>query len=63
MVMMKDALADAAATGAAAASSGTEGAAPTGGSGEVSARDIAEILADVIDPNPIPAGRRLPVVQ
>jgi hypothetical protein len=29
----------------------------------VSARDIAEILADVIEPNPIPASRRLPVLQ
>jgi hypothetical protein len=29
----------------------------------VSARAIAEILADVIDPNPIAAGRRLPVLQ
>ena len=49
MVMMKDGLADAAS------------AAPT--AGVVSARDIAEILADVIEPAPIPAGRRLPVLQ
>jgi Fe-S oxidoreductase len=50
MVMMKDGLAD-------AASSAAEG------SGIVSARDISEILADVIEPDPIPAGRRLPVLQ
>ena len=55
MVMMKDGLADA------AASSGAEGGAA--GSGLVSARDIAEILADVIEPDPIPAGRRLPVLH
>ena len=53
MVMMKDGLADAAGRGA----SGDPG------SGVVSARDIAEILADVIEPDPIPAGRRLPVLQ
>jgi Fe-S oxidoreductase len=52
MVMMKDGLADAAA-----------GATPGSASGEVSARDIAEILADVVEPDPIPAGRRLPVLQ
>jgi Fe-S oxidoreductase len=50
MVMMKDGLAD-------AASGAAEGA------GVVSARDIAEILADVIEPDPIPPGRRLPVLQ
>jgi Fe-S oxidoreductase len=50
MVMMKDGLADAAGSGAA-------------GSGVVSARDISEILADVIEPDPIPAARRLPVLQ
>jgi Fe-S oxidoreductase len=55
MVMMKDGLADA------AASAGAEGGAA--GSGVVSARDIAEILADVIEPDPIPARRRLPVLQ
>jgi Fe-S oxidoreductase len=33
------------------------------GAGVVSARDIAEILADVIEPDPVPAGRRLPVLQ
>ena len=54
MVMMKDGLADAAAGAGAAAS---------GAAGEVSARDIAEILADVIDPDPLPAGRRLAVLQ
>jgi len=54
MVMMKDGLADAAAAGAAAA--------PTP-SGVVSARDISEILADVIIPEPIPPSRRLPVLQ
>jgi Fe-S oxidoreductase/nitrate reductase gamma subunit len=51
MVMMKDGLADAAS------------AAPSSSGGVVSARDIAEILADVIEPDPIPAGRRLPVLQ
>jgi Fe-S oxidoreductase len=50
MVMMKDGLADAAGSGAA-------------DSGVVSARDISEILADVIEPDPIPAARRLPVLQ
>jgi hypothetical protein len=59
MVMMKDGLADAAS--AAPAAGGAELAG--GGSGTVSARDIAEILADVIEPDPIPAGRRLPVLQ
>jgi Fe-S oxidoreductase len=53
MVMMKDGLADAAAT--------TDPGSP--GPGAVSARDIAEILADVIEPDPVPAGRRLPVLQ
>jgi Fe-S oxidoreductase len=56
MVMMKDGLADA------AASAGSAGAAAPG-SGVVSARDISEILADVIEPDPIRAGRRLPVLQ
>jgi Fe-S oxidoreductase len=50
MTMIKDGLADAA---------GSATAAP----GVVSARDIAEILADVIVPEPIPPGRRLPVLQ
>jgi Fe-S oxidoreductase/nitrate reductase gamma subunit len=50
MVMMKDGLTDAA-------------AARPPDAGVVSARDIAEILADVIEPEPIPAGRRLPVLQ
>jgi Fe-S oxidoreductase/nitrate reductase gamma subunit len=70
MVMMKDGLADAAASGSMAASpSGLALAAGAGaggagaGPGTVSARDIAEILADVIEPDPIPAGRRLPVLQ
>jgi Fe-S oxidoreductase len=31
--------------------------------GTVTARDISEILADAIAPDPIPAGRRLPVLQ
>jgi Fe-S oxidoreductase len=62
MVMMKDGLADAAASGGAAPAGGPGG--PSGpGAGVVSARDIAEILADVIEPDPIPAGRRLPVLQ
>ena len=47
MTMIKDGLADAAADTP----------------GTVSARDIAEILSDVIVPEPIPAGRRLPVLQ
>ncbi|MEA2673911.1 MAG: hypothetical protein QOI92_1103 [Chloroflexota bacterium] len=55
MVMMKDGLAD-----AASATALSEVAA---GGGVVTARDIAEILADVIEPDPIPAGRRLPVLQ
>jgi len=59
MVMMKDGLADAAASGGAASAGGPGGP----GAGVVSARDIAEILADVIEPDPIPAGRRLPVLQ
>jgi Fe-S oxidoreductase len=50
MVMIRDGLSD-------AQSSAEPGA------GVVSARDIAEILADVIEPDPIPAGRRLPVLQ
>jgi Fe-S oxidoreductase len=55
MVMMKDGLADAASSGAAAS--------PTASGGIVSARDIAEILADVIVPEPIDPRRRLPVLQ
>jgi Fe-S oxidoreductase len=52
MTMIKDGLADAAATG------------PSGGaSGVVSARDISEILADVIVPEPVDPRRRLPVLQ
>jgi hypothetical protein len=47
MTMIKDGLADAA----------------TDGPGTVSARDIAEILADVIVPEPIDPRRRLPVLQ
>jgi Fe-S oxidoreductase/nitrate reductase gamma subunit len=47
MTMIKDGLADANAAAG----------------GSVSARDIAEILADVIVPEPIPTGRRLPVLQ
>ncbi len=49
MVMIKDGLADAAADGS--------------GSGVVSARDISEILADVIVPEPIESRRSLPVFQ
>jgi Fe-S oxidoreductase len=47
MTMIKDGLADAA----------------TDGPGTVSARDIAEILADVIVPEPVDPRRRLPVLQ
>jgi Fe-S oxidoreductase len=47
MVMMKDGLADAAAAGK---------------NGAVSARDIAELLADSLAPAQ-PAGRSLPVIQ
>ena len=50
MTMLKDGLSDA------------QSEAPVA-SGIVSARDIAEILADVIEPDAIPAGRRLPVLQ
>jgi Fe-S oxidoreductase len=53
MTMMKDGLSDAQSESASAGS----------GVGVVSARDIAEILADVIEPDPIPAGRRLPVLN
>jgi Fe-S oxidoreductase len=49
MVMMKDGLADAASAAAA-------------GTGVVSARDIAEILAESLAPTQ-PAGRQLPVLQ
>ncbi len=64
MVMMKDGLADADASGAMAASpSGIALATAGAGPGAVSARDIAEILADVIEPDPIPTSRRLPVLQ
>jgi Fe-S oxidoreductase len=54
MVMMKDGLADAAGSAAGAATSST--------GGTVSARDIAEILADSLAPSQ-PAGRSLPVLQ
>jgi Fe-S oxidoreductase len=47
MTMIKDGLADAA----------------TDGPGTVTARDIAEILADVIVPEPVDPRRRLPVLQ
>jgi Fe-S oxidoreductase len=50
MTMIKDGLADA------ASSNGVSG------SGEVTARDIAEILADSLAPTQ-PAGRSLPVIQ
>ncbi len=53
MVMMKDGLADAAAASTASAAAGP---------GVVSARDIAEILADSLAPSQ-PAGRQLPVLQ
>jgi Fe-S oxidoreductase len=53
MTMLKDGLSDAQA-----------GAAPpTPGSGVVSARDIAEILADVVVPAPVDPRRALPVLQ
>jgi len=51
MTMLKDGLSDA-----------QSGAAATG-NGIVSARDIAEILADVVVPEPIDPSRRLPVLQ
>ena len=51
MTMMKDGLADAAGS-----------AAPGSGAGAVTARDIAEILADSLAPTQ-PAGRQLPVLQ
>ena len=56
MVMMKDGLADAASSAAATSS------APSSAGGTVSARDIAEILADSLAPTQ-PAGRSLPVLQ
>jgi Fe-S oxidoreductase len=58
MTMLKDGLADAAAAAAPSAPSGAEP-----GSGLVSARDISEILADVIVPEPVDPRRRLPVLQ
>jgi Fe-S oxidoreductase len=58
MVMMKDGLADAASSAAAASS----GAASSAVGGTVSARDIAEILADSLAPTQ-PTGRSLPVLQ
>jgi Fe-S oxidoreductase/nitrate reductase gamma subunit len=63
MVMMKDGLADAAASAPGSGSASPDGAAGASGAGVVSARDISEILADVIESDPIPAGRRLPVLQ
>ena len=63
MVMMKDGLADAASAAASSTSSSAASAEVASGGGVVTARDIAEILADVIEPDPIPAGRRLPVLQ
>jgi Fe-S oxidoreductase len=53
MTMLKDGLSD--------AQSGTAGA--SAGSGVVSARDIAEILADVVMPTPTDPRRALPVLQ
>ena len=55
MTMLKDGLSDAQADG--------NGAATTSGAGVVSARDIAEILADVVMPAPVDVRRALPVVQ
>jgi Fe-S oxidoreductase len=55
MTMMKDGLADAAASDA-------PGAGAVGMGGAVTARDIAEILADSLAPTQ-PAGRALPVLQ
>ena len=57
MTMIKDGLADAAAAGAAATTVGD------GQPDVVSARDISEILADVIIPEPVDPRRRLPVMQ
>ena len=51
MTMLKDGLSDAQSEASAA------------GSGVVSARDIAEILADVVVPEPVDPRRRLPVLQ
>jgi Fe-S oxidoreductase len=60
MTMIKDGLADAAAdpTAAGATADGA-GSVP----GVVTARDISEILADVIVPEPVDPRRRLPVLQ
>jgi Fe-S oxidoreductase len=60
MTMIKDGLADA---DAEAAAPGAPGVAPGRTPGVVSARDISEILADVIVPEPIDPRRRLPVLQ
>jgi Fe-S oxidoreductase len=60
MTMIKDGLADAAAE---AAAPGAPDVAPGSTPGVVSARDISEILADVIVPEPIDPRRRLPVLQ
>ncbi|HEY7969896.1 MAG TPA: (Fe-S)-binding protein [Candidatus Limnocylindrales bacterium] len=56
MTMLKDGLSD-------AQSGAVSGAANEPGSGTVSARDIAEILADVVVPEPIDPRRALPVLQ
>src|SRR4051794_5286836 len=53
MTMLKDGLSDAQA----------DGGAGTSGAGVVSARDIAEILADVVTPAPVDPRRALPVLQ
>jgi Fe-S oxidoreductase len=57
MTMLKDGLSDA--QSGAGPSEGASGA----GNGVVSARDIAEILADVVVPEPIDPRRALPVLQ
>jgi hypothetical protein len=57
MTMLKDGLSDA------QSGAGSSDAASGAGSGVVSARDIAEILADVVVPEPIDPRRALPVLQ
>ncbi|HEV7810154.1 MAG TPA: (Fe-S)-binding protein, partial [Candidatus Limnocylindrales bacterium] len=62
MTMLKDGLSDAQAAGA-PGSDDAGRAGGTVGAGVVTARDIAEILADVVVPEPVDPRRRLPVLQ
>ncbi len=60
MTMLKDGLSDAQAAADEAAGGEVVG---SRGAGVVTARDIAEILADVVVPEPVDPRRRLPVLQ